>query len=82
MQGNVEIWTMGYNSASHNTIKESPFFLLLLRDATVPYTMLETKSTPWYDVCSYKYEMLAVAKSLYKRWQDFFEISKEIMEKI
>lgn len=86
--GNISIWdtmlptcTLAYNTAYHRSIRESPFFLLFLRDPRMPYTMLESPQKPWYDIDSYKQEISVIAKKVYERCQMYLEEGREEMER-
>ena len=85
---NREIWedmlpvaTHAYNTAYHRTIKDSPFYLLYLRDPQMPYTMLEKESQPWYNLDDYKSKMAVIAKQVYKRCEAFLEEGRLEMER-
>lgn len=88
MEGNVSIWdnmlpaaTLAYTTAYHRTIKESPFYLLYLRDPHMPYTMSESPKRPWYNVDSYKDEMAVISRKVYERCQVYLEEGRDKMEK-
>lgn len=64
------------NTAYLRSIKNSPYFLLRLRDPELPYKMLETKQNAWFDVDDYKHEMAVVARKVYERCTLYFEENK------
>ena len=56
-EDNPNIWdemlpsaTYAYNSAYHRIIKDSPFYLLHLRDPSIPHQILDAPPKPWYNV--------------------------------
>ena len=88
VEGNVSIWdqmlevaTFAYNTAYHRTIKETPFYLLFLRDPGHPYTTLENPQKAWYNVDSYKEEMAVVTRRVYERCQIYIEEGRDEMER-
>ena len=87
VEGNVSIWdqmlevaTFAYNTAYHRTIKETPFYLLFLRDPGHPYTTLENPQKAWYNVDSYKEEMAVVTRRIYECCQIYIEEGRDEME--
>ena len=88
VEGNVSIWdqmleaaTFAYNTAYHRTIKETPFYILFLRDPRHPYAMLEIPSKAWYNVDSYKEEMAVITKQVCERCRTYLEEGREEMER-
>ena len=88
VEGNVSIWdqmleaaTFAYNTAYHRAVRETPFYLLFLRDPRHPYAMLESPSKAWYNVDSYKEEMAVITKQVYERCKTYLEEGREEMER-
>lgn len=88
VEANMETWpemlpaaTFAYNSAYHRTVRESPFYLLYLRDPYLPYQAIERRPRPWYDVNSYKSEMISISRKVYDLCQRYIEEGREKMEK-
>ena len=87
VQDNISIWdtmipiaTFAYNSAFHNTLKESPFFLMYLRDPTIPFEIMK-KEKVWYDIEDFKQEMATKANRVYARCQQYLDDAKGMTEK-
>ena len=57
--------TQAYNKAYHRVIRDSPYYLLHLRDPNIPAKMLEVERRPWYNVDEYKQEMAVISKMIY-----------------
>ena len=63
VENNRAIWnemlpmaTQAYNTAYHRVIRDSPYYLLHLRDPNIPHEMLEAERRSWYIVDQYKQE--------------------------
>ena len=87
VRDNIDIWdtmlpiaTFAYNSAYHKSIKESPFFLMYLRDPPFPFDDIEEEKV-WYNVDDYKQEMATKANRVYARCQQYLEEAKGVNEK-
>ena len=88
VENNRAIWdemlpvaTQTYNTAHHRVIRDSPYYLLHLRDPNVPYQMLEAERRPWYNVDEYKQDMAIIAKKVYERCATYIEEGREEMKK-
>ena len=65
--------THAYNTAFHRVIKDTPYFLMFLRDAKVPFETLEKEIPPLYNPEDYKREVLKTSKLIYETCQYFLE---------
>ena len=70
-----------YNSAYHRIIKDSPFYLLHMRDPPLPYQILDEVPKPWYNVDQYKEKMALITKRTYERCAAYLEMGREEMER-
>ena len=75
MQDNVSIWdTMfpiaifAYNTAFYRSLRDSPSFLMYLRDTRFPFEIMEEERT-CYNIDDYKQEMANKANRVYARSQ-------------
>ena len=75
----LPVATQAYNTAYHRVIRDSPYYLLHLRDSNIPYKMLEGERRSWYNVDEYKEEMAIVAKKVYERCAAYIEEGREEM---
>ena len=87
VEDNLQIWdtmvplaTFAYNSGYQRSIKDSPFYLLYLRDPSFPFDILN-KEQKWYNVDNYKQEVACKANRVYDRCQVFLEQAREEVEK-
>lgn len=55
---------LAHNTSYHRVLKETPYFLLFLHDANVPYETIVKKPSPWYNIDSLKHEMMLLESSL------------------
>ena len=69
----LPIATYAYNTAYHRIVKDSPFFLMYLRDARPPFETLHKKPVPLYSVDDYKTEALLTAQKVYRICQKYLE---------
>ena len=72
---------LAHNTAYHRILKETPYFLLFLRDANVPYEMVSQKPVPWYSLDSLKHEMCLRAQLTFEIARKYIEEGKIVQEK-
>ena len=65
----LPIAVFAYNTAYNRTVKDSPQFLMYLRDARVPYDVLEGNKTIWYNVDDYKAELSCTLQRVFQTVQ-------------
>ena len=72
---------LAHNTSYHRVLRETPYFLMFLRDPNVPYSSLLKAPSPWYNVDSLKHELLRRAQTSFIIARKFIEEGKEIQEK-
>ena len=87
IEDNVSIWdtmlpiaVFAYNSGYNRTIKDSPFYLMYLRDPLAPFEVLK-EQRKWYNVDDFKHEMATKAHRVYQRCQQYLEVAREQFER-
>lgn len=84
VQDNVSIWdtmlpltAFAYNCAYHRSIRDSPFYLMYLRDPPLPFEIMKEEKV-WYDIDNFKEEMATKAQRVYARCQTYLEEAKGV----
>ena len=77
----LPVATYAYNTVYHRIIRNSPYFLLHLRDPQIPYSVLEKAGKTFYNIDDYTQEMSLISKRVYERCAEFIEEGKEEMER-
>ena len=87
IEDNMGIWdsmlpvaVFAYNSGYNRTIKDSPFYLLHLRDPSFPFEVMN-EDRKFYNIDDYKEEMATKASRVYARCQSFLEEARGQLEK-
>ena len=70
---------LAYNSARNRTVQESPFYLMYLRDPSLPFESIE-EAPPAYNIDDYVSNMLRRAKDIYKKVAKHIEEEQKINE--
>ena len=87
IEDNRSIWdtmlpiaVFAYNTGYNRTIKDSPFYLMYLRDPLVPFEVFKETHT-WYNVEDYRSELSLKANRVYQRCQQYLEVAREQAER-
>ena len=87
VQDNVGIWdtmlpiaTFAYNSAFHRCLKDSPFYLMYLKDPYFSFEIMKEENT-WYNIDDYKQEMATKANRVYAKCQQYLEEAKRVLQR-
>ena len=65
-----------HNTSYHRVLRESPYFLMFLRDANVPYETIAMNPSPWYNIDNMKQELLLRAHATFEIARKFLEEGK------
>ena len=76
----LQIASLAYNSAWNSAIRESPFFIMFLRDSILPFSAMLDDVVAKCDINSYPQEMLQRAQAVFRLSKAFAEeaMSKRI----
>ena len=87
IEDNVSIWdtmlpiaVFAYNSGYNRTIKDSPFYLMHLRDPSFPFEIMKDNKK-WYNVEDFREEMATKATRVYARCQKYLEEAQGQLER-
>ena len=87
IEDNISIWdsmlqiaVFAYNSGYNRTVKDSPFYLMFLRDPSFPFEVMKEENK-WYNIDDFKQEMATKANRVYGRCQIYLDQGKEESER-
>ena len=72
---------LAHNTSFHRVLRETPYFLMFLRDPNLPYENLLKSPSPWYNIDSMKHELLRRAQTTFNIARRFIEEGKNTQEK-
>ena len=70
----LKIACLAYNNSFHNSIEETPFFLMFCRDLNLPYNQFLNETPKIYDISNYKTQLL-------QKTHNMFKLVSEVSEK-
>ena len=69
----LKLACLAYNNSFHNSIEETPFFLMFCRDLNLPYNQFLNETPKMYNISDYKAQLL-------QRTHNIFKLVSEVSE--
>ena len=77
----LPIATLAYNTCYHSVLKETPHFLMFIRDCYLPYGSIMDTPRAWYNMDSLKHELMVRSHEVFMLAKRFIEEGKLIQDK-